>query len=118
MALPIFAEARPFYQAAMQRVEDARFLLLAGRNTAAVYLAGYAVECMLKALLLSRIAKANARQETVASFRGARAHDYAWLRAEYLNRGGPAIPASAEKDFARVNLDDASTIQARHVEEA
>jgi len=53
MALPRSPEARLFYQAAKQRFEDALFLL-AGRRTAAVYLAGYAVECMLKTLILSR----------------------------------------------------------------
>ena len=54
MALPEAREARPYYQTAKQRFEDARFLLEAERTTGAVYLAGYCVKCMLKALVLSR----------------------------------------------------------------
>ncbi len=55
MALPRAAEARRYYRAAKQRYEDAQMLLEAGRTTGAVYLAGYAVECILKALLLANV---------------------------------------------------------------
>ena len=48
MALPSASEARPYYRAAKQRFEDARFLLEADRTTGAIYLAGYCVECMLR----------------------------------------------------------------------
>ena len=45
MALPKTIEARLFYQAAIQRFDDAQFLLdKGGRTTAAVYLAGYSEE--------------------------------------------------------------------------
>jgi hypothetical protein len=102
MSLPRAVEARPFYQAAKQRFEDARFLLEAGRTTGAIYLAGYCVECMLKALILARVPRRR-RQETLRSFRGARAHDYDWLKATYLERGGEPFPKEIASAFAFVN---------------
>jgi len=52
MAKPRNPEVRRFYQAVSQRFDDAVILLDNDRTTGAIYLAGYAVECMLKALLL------------------------------------------------------------------
>ena len=103
MALPVFAEARLFYQAAKQRFQDSQFLLEAGRNTAAVYLAGYSVECILKALILSLVAAEQDRKTMLASFRGAKAHDFEWLKRQYLDLGGPPFPADVARRFARVN---------------
>src|SRR5947209_15101349 len=102
MTLPRAPEARIFYQAAKQRFEDAKFLLEGRRTTAAVYLSGYSVECMLKALILSRV-PGKMRQEVLKTFRGAKAHDYEWLRAEYLKYGGPPFPPSVAPSFALVN---------------
>jgi hypothetical protein len=103
MALPNFSEARTFYQAAFQRFEDAQFLLQEGRTTGAVYLAGYGVECMLKALILSRVARRVDRAEVLASFRGAKAHDFDWLKMQYLENGGSAYPGEVARHFLRVN---------------
>jgi hypothetical protein len=47
-------DVRRFRVAALQRFEDAQILLDNDRATGAVYLAGYAVECLLKAVLLER----------------------------------------------------------------
>ena len=102
MALPQVRQARPFYRSARQRLEDAQFLLEAERTTGAVYLAGYSVECMLKALVLS-VAPAGERDEVLASFRGARAHDYDWLKARYFERGGAPFPRAVAKAFSLVN---------------
>lgn len=104
MGLPDSAEARLFYRSAKQRFEDARFLM-PERTTGAVYLAGYSVECMLKALILALV-PAKRKVETVAEFRGARAHDYDWLRARYFENGGPPFPAEIAKAFALVNTWD------------
>jgi hypothetical protein len=104
MGLPQAAEARLFYQAARQRFEDAELLWSEGRNTGSVYLAGYAVECILKALILASIAEPGKRKQVQGSFRGSRAHDFAWLRFLYLSHGGPSLPVDAAKQFARVNL--------------
>jgi HEPN domain len=100
--LPHVAEARPFYQSARQRLEDAEFLLEAERTTGAIYLAGYSVECMLKALLLC-VVPLDKKAGLVASFRGAKAHDYDWLKARYFENGGPAFPSQIAKDFSLVD---------------
>ena len=104
MALPDSCEARPFYRSAIHRYEDALILLQAApeHSTGAVYLAGYGIECILKALILNTLAQAD-RTEMLRSFRGARAHDYSWLRYEYLRNGGPSFPANIRQAFTLVN---------------
>jgi len=99
MALPKSRDARLFYQAALQRFEDARFLLeMGGRTTAAVYLAGYSVECMMKALILS-ITRGKTKARIIESFKGSRAHDFGWLRETYFNSGGPSFPREISHCF-------------------
>jgi HEPN domain-containing protein len=73
------ATARRFLRAAEQRFKEAQFLLEAEFGTGAVYVGGYAVECALKALLLSS-EPARRNTETLESFRGSIAHDFNWLR--------------------------------------
>jgi len=102
MALPHALEARPYYQAAKQRFEDARYLLEGERTTGAIYLAGYCIECMLKALILSQLAEAK-RLEMLSSFHGSKAHDYDWLKARYFEIGGPPFSKDVAKAFAYVN---------------
>ena len=87
MSLPQAPEARPYYQSAKQRFEDAEFLMEAARTTGAVYLAGYGVECMLKALILTMVSE-NQRADVLGSFRAAKAHDFEWLKARYFAAGG------------------------------
>jgi len=106
MGLPAAQEARPFYRAGKQRFEDAKLLLdKAERTTGAIYLAGYGVECLLKALVLS-VVPAGDRQDMVASFRGARAHNFDWLKAQYVRNGGAPFPSEISKAFALVNTWD------------
>ena len=103
MALPDVQESRPFYQSAKQRFVDAEFLLEVERTTGAVYLAGYSIECMLKSLILS-IAPRGKRKTILASFRGAKAHDYDWLKKTYLKMpGGSPFPSAVSKNFSLVN---------------
>ena len=102
MAIPSSPNARLFYRAAKQRFEDAEFLLGVDRTTASVYLAGYSVECILKALIMAVVPRAQ-EAEIVAMFRGARAHDFDWLRRLYAERGGAGLPADVVPHFARVN---------------
>jgi HEPN domain-containing protein len=102
MAVPDSAEAKLYYRCAFQRHEDAQILLRADRTTGAVYLAGYGLECILKALVLSGLAPA-ARTEILNSFRGARAHDYEWLRTRYLQNGGARFPREVTEAFTLVN---------------
>ncbi len=101
MALPRAKEPRRFYRAAACRYEEAQFLLKAGYTTAAVYLAGYAVECMLKALILSTEPAAK-HAVTLASFRGSYAHAFDWLR-QCLGDRRVHLPASVMRELAGVN---------------
>lgn len=55
MAMPNSEEARRFYRCAHIRREEAQILLKAEQATVAVYLAGYVVELMLKALIIESI---------------------------------------------------------------
>lgn len=102
MAVPASIEARLYYRCVFQRYEDAQILLRADHTTGAVYLAGYGIECMLKALVLSDLAPA-ARTEMLNSFRGARAHDYEWLRTQYLENGGARFPREITEAFTLVS---------------
>lgn len=102
MAMPISKNARLFYRAAKQRFDDALLLLELKRTTAAVYLAGYSIECMLKALILS-IVPGNQEGVILEMFRGGRAHDYDWLMWLYRENGGTQIPPHLVPHFTRVN---------------
>lgn len=102
MAMPPSPNARLFYRAAKQRFEDADFLLDVGRTTAAVYLSGYSVECILKALVLGVVPRAH-EAEILAMFRGGLAHKYDWLLRLFAEKGGPGLPPDLVRHFARVN---------------
>ena len=91
MAIPGSSDARLYYRCAFQRYEEAEVLLEADYTTGAVYLAGYGIECILKALVLMSVA-AGDRPETLKSFRGSKAHEYEWLRSLYLTNGGARFP--------------------------
>jgi HEPN domain-containing protein len=93
MAHPSDKHVKLFRRVAAQRMEDAEWLLEANppRSNASVYLAGYVVECCLKALLLNAVP--GPRRETVVrSFRGVWAHDYDELRRKYGEEGGARFP--------------------------
>src|SRR2546427_108452 len=87
-------EIRRFQRAADARLGEALFLLANQYTTAAVYLAGYAVECALKALILSS-EPASRHEETLLTFRGAKAHDFNWLRRQLGRRRMP-LPLPVE----------------------
>jgi hypothetical protein len=101
MALPQPLEARLYYRAGKQRFEDSQFLLQEGRTTGAVYLAGYTVECFLKALVLASVAL-GLRQKLLEEFRGSRAHNIEWLGALYRRHVGAAIPRDITRHLSRV----------------
>jgi hypothetical protein len=101
VAMPSSAPARRFYQVAKQRFDDALLLLEMERTTAAIYLAGYSVEGMLKALILSAVPQAQ-EVELLRMLHGARAHDYEWLLHLYVEKGGARMPPSVVPHFARV----------------
>ena len=105
MPLPTVPEARLFYRAAIRRFDEAKFLLGGEYWTAAIYLAGYGIECMLKALIVT--ATPNVRRSAVlAEFRGHRGHNYDWLRFQYRRTGGAPLPSQIVRCFSFVNTWD------------
>jgi hypothetical protein len=87
--------------AALQRFEDAQILFDNARATGAVYLAGYAVECLLKAVLLDRAARSKLAS-VWDSFRGRAGHNLDSL--EYaVSRVGLALPPKLKRDFLKVS---------------
>src|SRR5205823_9213177 len=94
-------EARVYYRAAKQRYADAQWLLDGVRTTGAVYLAGYTVECILKALLLASVST-GLRQELLGEFRGSRAHNIEWLGRLYRRHVGIGIPRVLAQHLSRV----------------
>jgi hypothetical protein len=101
MALPQAAKARLFYRAAKLRHDDAQLLMRAERTNGAVYLAGYTVECYLKALLLNSVSP-QTRSVLLDSFRGAIAHDIRWLTSLYLRYVHMVIPKEIRLHLLRV----------------
>jgi hypothetical protein len=101
MALPQSSEARRYYRAANQRFEDSQWLLRENRTTGAVYLAGYTVECILKALVLAIVAS-RLQAQVLAEFRGNRAHNIEWLGGLYRQHVGAAIPRNVTRHLLRV----------------
>lgn len=103
MGVPTSPNARLFYRCALQRIEEAKILRKADQvTTGAVYLAGYAVECMLKALILSGLTKTK-QELMLKSFRGSKAHDFDWLREQYLVNGGARFPPKVARSFTLVS---------------
>ena len=82
--MPSDPDARMSYRAANRRMTEAEILRKAAQTTGAVYLAGYGVECKLKAVILGSLAT-EARTAMLTSFRGPRGYDLGWLRYSYLN---------------------------------
>jgi hypothetical protein len=102
MGLPKAPEARQYYRAAKQRFAEAEILLNATTwKTGAVYLAGYTVECLLKALILDGVAP-HLRKKLLAEFRGQRAHDINWLKDKYRQHVRGSIPSAVTRHLARV----------------
>lgn len=102
MGVPADEDARLFYRAMTERHEDARVLHAAGRGAGAVYMAGYAVECALKALLVAATPARN-RADVITTFRGTRGHDYDWLLDQYRAVGG-AVPQQLDRPFLVVGV--------------
>jgi HEPN domain-containing protein len=98
MALPRDPDARRYYRAGIQRLDDARFILGDGgrRTTAAIYLAGYCVECLLKALILSQVAAVR-RPKILTRLR---THSFEALRKLYVTECHAGIPGEVARDLS------------------
>jgi HEPN domain-containing protein len=77
--IPISASST---KAAIRRLEAAEVLLDNGVILDALYLAGYCLECSLKALILARTPQSRRREKQKERFRGAAAHTLEWLSNE------------------------------------
>ncbi len=102
MPIPNSTDARLYYRCAFHRYEEAEVLLKADYTTGAVYLAGYGIECILKAMVLMVVAVGE-RRNMLMSFRGSKAHEYEWLRSVYLTHGGSRFPREVNQHFTLVN---------------
>lgn len=99
--LPQDPSIRRFYLVAVQRWGDAEVLFSAGRYRGSIYLAGYTIECVLKALICD--ATPVSRRPIVSeSFRGQHGHNLDWLRASYLTMGSTSIPRTVQDALFRV----------------
>jgi hypothetical protein len=105
MGRPQSHNALRFYLTAFQRFDDAEILLRSkpSRTTGAVYLAGYCVECILKALVLSVTPRGLVKQTEEAITRGSEGHDLESLRQRYANRTHARMPADVVRHFLRWN---------------
>src|SRR6266480_2594552 len=72
-------DIRLFQRASDQRLATAQFLLENGFHLDAIYLTGYAVECMLKALILKRTPANQYRAMFARITSGKQAHDFEFL---------------------------------------
>ena len=107
MSTPARPIPRKFYRVAYQRFEEAEVLFEAGYYIGAVYLAGYAVECMLKTLILEAIPEKD-HATVAAEFRGQRAHDCEWLRYRYVQTHAPGLPVAIGQALAFVRTWETS----------
>lgn len=98
MSTPIHPIPRRFYRAAYQRFAEAAVLFDAEYYLGAIYLAGYTVECILKALILAAT-PASQHTRVEAEFRGQRGHDYAWLRHRYNQTQAPSWPPAIRRSL-------------------
>jgi hypothetical protein len=94
------ADVLRFFRAAVHRYEDSQVLLAHNRTTGAVYLAGYGVECGLKALILGCVPRSR-QLEMKRRFRGKIGHNLEWLHQELVTVG-TRVPASLMREVSRV----------------
>ena len=105
MSLPQDLDARDYYRSAQGWLADATFMLReANRSRAAVYLAGYTVECLLKALILSHVPRK--KREELKKRRDFLTHDLLALKALYLSHHGFSFPKSVASDLVEVSSWD------------
>jgi HEPN domain-containing protein len=121
MSLESNPDARVYYVPARRRLEDAKILLDNNRRDGAGYMAGFAVECLLKALILSN-STPRERPRLLARLKGEFGHDLDTLRTEAARRG-IHLGRPGQDAFRRIATWDnndryEARIQSREVAEA
>lgn len=101
MAIPKSKYARAFYRCADRRRDEARILFRADQPTGAVYLAGYFVEFMLKALVLENTPPS--QQDKLREELKKTGHNLTALLEGYFKRGGSRPPPDVTRSFALVS---------------
>jgi hypothetical protein len=100
MGTPRDMDARRFYLAGGRRKDDGRNLFTHDDSIrGAVYISGYSVECMLKALIIVQAGKN--KDDVIAEFRGGGAHNFDRLRDLFRKQGG-SFPRQVTEAFLRV----------------
>lgn len=103
MSASLSKVARDYRRSAINRFDEALLLERAGKCTGAMYLAGYAVECMLKVLILSTVPLQQQADFAAREFRGSDGHDFEILRTKYFKRRGAGFPPDTAKLFSLVS---------------
>ncbi len=101
-----------FRRAANQRLVAAHILFQSRVYLDAVYLGGYAVECVLKSLILARTPKSKLAITVAEVASGAKAHNLDFLRA-VLRWKGVAVPSDVASQLAWIN--DRWTVHLRYL---
>jgi hypothetical protein len=106
VGVPLNIDARLYYRVAKQRLNEGRQILKQLELwSAAQYLSGYAVECILKALLITLtppVQRPPAGDQTVAWLRKEYGHDLGKLRIGIARRG-VRLPRSLSGEFVFVS---------------
>lgn len=89
-----------FQKAALQRLTTAEFLLQKGYNLDAMYLAGYTLECAMKALILEFTPAADKARTLQSISSGGKMHNLQVL-SELLEKLGCPVPLELRKKIRR-----------------
>jgi HEPN domain-containing protein len=104
MSLAKNPDARAYYLPARRRLEDAKVLLENHRHDGAMYLAGFAVECLFKALILAN-STPRQRAGLLGRLKTEIGHDLDELRKE-LARRRLHLGKGEQEAFLQVNTWD------------
>jgi HEPN domain-containing protein len=94
-------EVRRFLRAARQRLTSASILFEHDMFLDCMYLAGYAVECALKSMILANVPLRSRRRYEATYFRGAVAHDFEYLNA-LLRKRRVVVPVATAHELRRI----------------
>ena len=95
-------EVNKWLRAAAQRLAAARILFHDDRYLDCMYLAGYAPECALKALILSRVHRHTREKFIQDHFRGAYTHNYEYLKGILKKNWTIGIPPEISRMFQQI----------------
>jgi hypothetical protein len=92
--------SRKFFRAAAQRSDAVRLLMKEGLHFEAMYLAGYVIECSLKAIILRNSPIQNQARVAAEYFRGRQGHSFEALK-ELLRKRSIRLPSPLSEELRR-----------------